>query len=231
MDVLVVDHDANSTAELRRSLTLQGCIVTCTDSVDEALSEMTWRTPEVVLLEGNLPDTGGEALCRQVRRIERRLPIIMFSATASVRERVNGLNAGADYYLLKPLHAAEVGARLRALARRNSTDKRLHQPYTPPRLRFAELELDRSARSLVIGNAHTPLSPCELNLLELFLRNAERTLSYEEIRESIWPHTPAGSAIVRVYVYYLRKHIHEAGGQQLIETVAQCGYTLRLPNR
>jgi DNA-binding response OmpR family regulator len=192
---------------------------------------MAWRTPEAVLLEGNFPDIDAEKLCRQARRLERHLPIIMFSATASVQERVKGLNAGADYYLLKPLDAAEIGARLRALVRRNNVDMRLYQPYTPPGLRFAELELDHSARSLVVGNARTPLSPCELALLELFLRNAERTLSYEEIRKSIWPHTPAGSAIVRVYVYYLRKRIREAGGQQLIETVDRCGYTLRLPNK
>jgi two-component system, OmpR family, response regulator MprA len=185
-----------------------------------ALSEAQIEPPGVVILDWMLPDVDGIQLCRQLRQIGE-FPILMLTARDGVGDRVEGLDAGADDYLVKPFAMAELLARLRALLRRvpSSIDELLS---------FADLTLDVANRVVLRGSRRVDLRPRELALLELFLRHPRRLLRRKVISERVWGVETLGeSNILDVTIKNLRRRLEEGGEPRLIHTVHGAGYTLR----
>ncbi len=186
------------------------------------------RTPDAVLLERHLPDIDGLDLCRNLRRLERRMPILMFSAENATSECVGGLDAGADDYMVKPFSVRELRARVRALTRR--ANPHLGQPIqASPLLQFAEIRLDASNYGVLVGERFTNLTRMEYRLLELFMRHPDRLLSHSDIYEHVWGYDFPEATKVRVHVGYLRRKLKDLGARKLIHTVPCRGYIMREP--
>jgi two-component system response regulator MprA len=176
------------------------------------------RNPDLVVLDVMLPDLDGLEVCRRLRAGSPELPVLMLTAKDAVPDRVAGLDAGADDYMVKPFSFDELHARIRALLRRT-------QPLQQPVLRFADLILDTSTREARRGDRFIKLTPKEYELLELFMRHPRQVLSREVIFDRVWGYDFGGeSNIIEVYVRYLRRKL---GEPNLIQTVREVGYILR----
>lgn len=231
--MLVVDFDRDVRESLCESLRGAGYEAIASGAGEEAMASIAERLPDAVLIERRLPDIDGRELCRRLRRLERRMPVLMFAAEATVGERIGCLEAGADYCLPKPLSLPEVTARVRALLRRVDLERTPPPPppplAAPPPLRFAELRLDPAAYALDAGGPELALTRREYELLELFMQNPERVLEHGEIFARVWGRQSRDTAPLRVYVGYLRGRMREAGARQLIQTVPGRGYVMREP--
>src|ERR1700683_3070951 len=225
MRLLVVDDDRGLRDVLRRALELAGYEVRLTDSGAGALSEVNSSLPDAVVLDIGLPDIDGLEVCRLLRREGNRVPVLMLTARDTVSDRIDGLDAGADDYLVKPFDIDELKARLRALLRRargeDGTDG----------LAFADLTLDPGRHGVVVGERFVELTRTEYQLLELLLLNPRRVLPHSLIYDRVWGYDfgPTSNAL-RVYVGYLRRKLEDAGARSLIHTVRGVGYALREPN-
>jgi two-component system response regulator MprA len=218
--VLVVDDDPSVLSAVIRGLRIEGYRPRPAEDGAAALSEARIEPPGVVILDWMLPDVDGLQLCRQLRQIGE-FPILMLTARDGVGDRVEGLDAGADDYLVKPFAMAELLARLRALLRRvpSSIDELLS---------FADLTLDVVNREVLRGSRRVDLRPRELALLELFLRHPRRLLRRNVISERVWGVETLGeSNILDVTIKNLRRRLEEGGEPRLIHTVHGAGYTLR----
>jgi len=220
--VLVVDADPELRAALRLALQLDGYRVeTAADGV-QALRAMPGLRPDLVVLDLMMPYLSGLEVCRRLRAAGDRTPILVLTARDQVDDRVAGLDAGADDYLVKPFALAELRARLRALARR-ATD-------LPPgtQLRYRDLVLDPVARHAFRGDRTIELTRTESALLELLLRNAGQVLTREVIMDRVWGYElePASNSL-EVFIGYLRRKTEAAGEPRLIHTVRGIGYRLR----
>jgi two-component system response regulator MprA len=221
---LVIEDDDSVRAALRRALLLDGWeIITATDG-QEGLRESQTARPDVIVLDLGLPVIDGLEVCRRLRRDENRTPILMLTARDAVDDRVAGLEAGADDYLVKPYDVRELQARLRAIMRRHvegADGRSLH---------FAELELDADAHAARIGEREVELTRTEYQLLELLMLNPRRVLPHTLIYDRVWGYDfgPTSNAL-RVYVGYLRRKLEDAGARSLIHTVRGVGYALREP--
>ena len=224
MRLLVVDDDRALRDVLRRALTLAGYDVRIAESGANALSEVSSAVPDAVVLDIGLPDIDGLEVCRLLRREGNRVPILMLTARDAVSDRIDGLDAGADDYLVKPFDIDELKARVRALLRRASSDG------SADGLSFAELTLDPDRHGVAVGDAFSELTRTEYQLLELLLRNPRRVLTHSVIYDRVWGYDfgPTSNAL-RVYVGYLRRKLEEAGARPLIHTVRGVGYALREP--
>jgi two-component system response regulator MprA len=223
MRVLVVEDDDEVRAALRRALMLGGWDVVLAEGGQEGLDKAATDVPDVIVLDVGMPDIDGLEVCRRIRRTGQRTPILMLTARVEVPDRIAGLDAGADDYLLKPYDVGELQARLRALVRRESAaDGRT--------LRFAELELDPDAHAARVDGRTVELTRTEFALLELFMLNPRRVLPSELIYDRVWGYDfgPAGNAL-RVYVGYLRRKLEADGGRRMLHTVHGVGYVLREP--
>ncbi|MBV8943103.1 MAG: response regulator transcription factor, partial [Solirubrobacterales bacterium] len=171
-----------------------------------------------------LPDIDGMRVCKTLRDAGNRTPILMLTARDAVEDRVDGLEAGGDDYLVKPYDVRELQARLKALLRRHvdGVDGRV--------LRFEELELDPDAHAARIGGREVELTRTEFQLLELFMLNPRRVLTSELIYDRVWGYDfgPSGNAL-RVYIGYLRRKLEAGNERRLIQTVHGVGYALREP--
>ena len=221
MLALVVDNDRGALDSLCATLARDGFEVITGRSGDQAIAGVAERRPDVLLLEQRLPDIDGCEVCRRIRRLADPIRILMFSDAPAVQERVRGLEAGADAYMSKPLVAAEVTARVRAMFRRGE-----HGPARA-QLSWGGVTLDPGLYAVSAAAARRELTPTEYRLLELFMRNPERTLSHAEIGASVWGRRQPGPTNLRVYVGYLRRKLHECGAGKLIHTVPREGYVLR----
>jgi two-component system response regulator MprA len=223
MRLLVVDDDRALRDVLRRALTLAGYDVRLAESGSEALSEVSSSVPDAVVLDVGLPDLDGLEVCRLLRREGNRIPVLMLTARDAVSDRIDGLDAGADDYLVKPFDIDELKARLRALLRRTSGDG-------ADGLSFAELALDPARHGVVVGETFVELTRTEFQLLELLLLNPRRVLPHTLIYDRVWGYDfgPTSNAL-RVYVGYLRRKLEDAGARPLIHTVRGVGYALREP--
>jgi two-component system response regulator MprA len=222
--ILVVDDDRALREALRRALTLAGYEVQVAHDGEQALELLAQAEPDAVVLDVGLPGIDGLEACRRVRR-GSRVPILILTARDAVADRIDGLDAGADDYMVKPFDVDELKARLRALLRRANP-----QGEEPDALSFAEVRLDPDRHGAQVGDSFVELTRTEYQLLELLMLNPRRVLSHSVIYDRVWGYDfgPASNAL-RVYVGYLRRKLEGAGARQLIHTVRGVGYALREP--
>jgi two-component system response regulator MprA len=225
MKILVVDDDRGLRDVLRRSLMLGGYSVELAESGGDALAQLTSKTPDAVILDIGLPDIDGLEVCRLLRREGNRVPVLMLTARDAVSDRIEGLDAGADDYLVKPFDVDELKARMRALLRRASPDEDCEA-----QLAFRELLLDPDRHGVVAGEQFVELTRTEYQLLELLMRNPRRVLPHSLIYDRVWGYDfgPSSNAL-RVYIGYLRRKLEDAGAVSEIYTVRGVGYALREP--
>ena len=223
MRLLVVDDDRALRDVLRRTLSLAGYEVRLTDTGAGALSEVSSSLPDAVVLDVGLPDIDGLEVCRLLRREGNRVPVLMLTARDTVSDRIDGLDAGADDYLVKPFD--ELKARVRALLRRAGGET-----STDGALRFGDLTLDSARHGVMVGEKFVELTRTEFLLLELLMLNPRRVLPHTLIYDRVWGYDfgPTSNAL-RVYVGYLRRKLEDAGAQAQIHTVRGVGYALREP--
>jgi two-component system response regulator MprA len=225
MRLLVVDDDRALRDVLRRSLALAGYDIRLAQDGSTALSEVSASVPDAVVLDVGLPDIDGLEVCRLLRREGNRVPVLMLTARDAIADRIDGLDAGADDYLVKPFDIDELKARLRALLRRAGGEADAEGG-----LSFGELRLDPSRHGVVVGESFTELTRTEYQLLELMMLNPRRVLPHSLIYDRVWGYDfgPTSNAL-RVYIGYLRRKLEDAGASSEIHTVRGVGYSLREP--
>jgi two-component system response regulator MprA len=219
--ILVVDDEPAVRDSLRRALTLEGYEVDLAADGAEALARLSTSPPEIVLLDVLMPRVDGLEVARRVRAAGNRVPILMLTAREQVSDRVAGLDAGADDYVVKPFALEELLARIRALLRRNGAG-------VDGALEFADVVLDPATREVRRGEREIELTRTEFHLLELFLRNPRQVLTRSLIFERVWGYDFGFSSnSLDVYIGYLRRKLEAAGEPRLIQTVRGVGYALR----
>jgi two-component system, OmpR family, response regulator MprA len=224
MRILIVDDDRALRDALRRALVLGGYETVSAAGGEDALSQVAAAAPDAVVLDIGLPDIDGLEVSRRLRASGNRVPILMLTARDAVGDRIDGLDAGADDYLVKPFDVGELKARLRALLRRSTG------AAGPDGVAFEELRLDSARHGVCVGERFVELTRTEYLLLELLMLNARRVLPHALISERVWGYDfgPASNAL-RVYVGYLRRKLEEIGARPLVHTVRGVGYVLREP--
>jgi two-component system, OmpR family, response regulator MprA len=220
--VLVVDDEPPMRTALTRALELGGFGVDLAANGDEGLSRASDGGPDLIVLDIMMPRLDGIGVCRRLRERGDRTPVLMLTARDAVADRVEGLEAGADDYLVKPFALEELLARIRALLRRTGTTED-EEP-----LSFADLTLDPVGRQVRRGERELELTRTEYMLLELLLRNPGRVLTREVIFDRVWGYDfgPRSKAL-DVYIGYLRRKTEACGEARLIHTVRGFGYVLR----
>ncbi|MEU9644372.1 response regulator transcription factor [Streptomyces sp. NPDC048188] len=223
--ILVVDDEPEVRFAVEDGLAVEGYEVRGTDDGTSALAAVAEWEPDAVVLDVMMPGLDGLAVCRRLRALGDRTPVLVLTALDSVSERVDGLEAGADDYLVKPFALDELVARVRALLRRTAP---LAEPESPPG--FADLVVDPATRSGRRGGRVIEFSRTEFSLLELLLRHPGQILPRETILERVWGHDfgPASNSLA-VYVGYLRRKLEAGGEPRLVHTVHGVGYRLDLP--
>jgi two-component system, OmpR family, response regulator MprA len=223
MKVLIVDDDRALREALRRALTLAGYDTVLAADGEEALA-LAGTGPDAVVLDVGLPGIDGLEVCRTLRASGDRVPVLMLTARDAITDRIDGLDAGADDYLVKPFDVGELKARLRALVRRGRNGA------GSDALEFCELRLDGARHGAAVGERFTELTRTEYDLLELFMQNPRNVLPHSVIYERVWGYDfgPASNAL-RVYVGYLRRKLEGLGARPLLHTVRGVGYVLREP--
>jgi two-component system, OmpR family, response regulator MprA len=219
--VLVVDDDPKIVSMMRRGLIFAGYEVATADSGEAALEQMLGELPNVVILDVMLPGLDGLEVCRRMRAAEPRLPILLLTARDRVPDRVAGLDAGADDYLVKPFAFDELLARIRALLRRSGGE----QVET---LSFSDLTLDPDTHEVRRGDRAIDLTLTEYQLLELFLRHPRQVLARDRIHDAVWGHDfYLESNVIDVHIKRLREKLEAGGEPRLIQTIRGVGYSLR----
>ena len=219
--ILVVDDEPSVRDALERALKAQHYVVTTASDGRQALEVIANERPELVLLDVLMPVMDGFEACRRLRELGDRTPVLMLTARDAVGDRVEGLDAGADDYVVKPFALEELLARCRALLRRSGVPG-------DEALRFADVQLDPVTREVRRGDRLIELSRTEYNLLELFLLNPRRVLVREVIFDRVWGYDfGSTSNTLEVYVGYLRRKTEADGEPRLIHTVRGVGYVLK----
>jgi len=224
MRILVVDDELAVRTALERALRLEGYDVELAADGVEALERLPDTEPDALVLDVLMPRMDGIAATTQLRARGDRTPILLLTARDAVADRVAGLDAGADDYLVKPFALEELLARLRALLRRTGASS------GDGRLTFADLTLDAGTREVKRGDRSIELTRTEFLLLELFMLNPKQVLTRALIFERVWGYDfgPSSNAL-EVYVGYLRRKLELDGEPRLIHTVRGVGYALREP--
>jgi two-component system response regulator MprA len=220
--ILVVDDEPAVRSAVTRALTLDGYEVAAAEDGPSALGAVQRERPELVVLDVLMPELDGIAVCRRLRGDGDRTPILLLTARDAVSDRVAGLDAGADDYLVKPFALEELLARVRALLRRTVNG----DPQGV--LRFADVALDPSTREVRRGERDVELTRTEFLLLELFLLNPRQVLPRALIFDRVWGYDfgPTSNSL-EVYVGYLRRKLEAGGEPRLIQTIRGVGYALR----
>ncbi|MGW0627739.1 response regulator transcription factor [Streptomyces sp. NPDC002758] len=236
--MLLAEDDRAIRHALERALTLEGYQVTAVADGVEALAHAHRTAPDVLVLDVMMPGIDGLQVCRVLRAEGDRTPILMLTALVETADRIAGLDAGADDYVVKPFDVEEVFARLRALLRRTTpvtagTNGGGAEPAMDPtvsdrQIEAAGMRMDLQARRAWRGGRELELTRTEFELLELLVRNAGIVLDHSTIYDRIWGYDfGPGSKNLAVYVGYLRRKLDEPGAPQLIHTVRGVGYVLR----
>ena len=215
--ILVVEDDARLAATLERLLTAEGHQVELVGDGLEAVRRAREQPFDLVVLDVMLPGLDGVGVCRRLRATAQ-IPILLLTALGGTEERVRGLDAGADDYLVKPFAYEELLARVRALRRRAGP---------PDHVRFSDLLLEPLSRGAWRGKRSMALTATEFDLLAHFLRHPRQVLTREQLLEAVWKGEPETDNVVAVYVGYLRLKLEEGGESRLIHTVRGAGYALR----
>jgi two-component system response regulator MprA len=224
MRILVVDDDPGISDSLDRALRREGYEVATAGDGEAALEAVAESPPDAIILDVSMPKLDGLSVCRELRKKGSRLPILVLTARHSLGDRVAGLDAGADDYLVKPFALEELLAHLRALLRRTT------QIDSPELLKLDDLELD--TRAYIVKRAGQPinLTRTEYDLLELLLRNVGQVLTRDLIFERIWGYDFGNTSnSLDVYIGYLRRKTEENSGGRLIHTIRGVGYVAREP--
>jgi two-component system response regulator MprA len=220
--ILIAEDDRAVRAAVERALKLEGYqVVTANDGV-AALEAVGNHNPDVVVLDVMMPFLDGFSVCRKLREKANKVPVLLLTARHEVSDRVSGLDAGADDYLVKPFALEELLARVRALLRRTT-------PEVTDQLTLGDLTIDRKARTATRGDQVLELTKTEFDLLDLLVDNAGIVLSRERLYERIWGiDFETNSKSLDVYIGYLRRKTEDHGHSRLIHTVRGVGYTARL---
>ena len=225
MRVLVVEDEPRMSRLLKRGLEEEGHAVDVAADGPDGLWMATENSYAAIVLDVMLPGFDGFELCRKLRSAGIWVPVLMLTARDAVGDRVRGLDAGADDYLVKPFSLLELAARLRALARRDDRAR-------PAVLAVGELRLDPATKQAWRDTSEIQLSPKEFSLLELFLRHPGSVLTRSQILDAVWDFAyDGGSNVVDQYVAYLRRKVDIPFGRHDIETVRGMGYRLRQPQQ
>jgi two-component system response regulator MprA len=220
--VLIVDDDQKLLKMLRRTLVYEGFDVITAADGREALALIEAHQPDVIVLDWLMPGMTGIQVTEQLREEHDDTMILMLTARDAVEDRVEGLESGADDYLVKPFAPAELLARVHALLRRSAAATK-DQP-----LFYADLTLDPNTRETRRGNRTFDLTPTEFNLLYYLMRHPRQVLQRDQILEEVWGYDFGGDDnVLEVYIGYLRKKIEQGGEPRLIQTVRGVGYVLR----
>ena len=225
MRVMVVDDEPAVRSSIERALKLEGYEVVTAPDGSEALRELAVAPPDAIVLDVLMPEVDGLEVCRRMRGAGDRTPVLMLTARDSISDRVDGLDAGADDYLVKPFALEELLARLRALMRRADPTE-----GNSALLEFEDLTLDPATRDVKRGDREIELTKTEFSLLELFLGHPRQALTRTQIFEAVWDYDfgPSSNAL-EVYVGYLRRKTESDGETRLIQTIRGVGYALREP--
>jgi len=220
--ILVADDDQKLLKMVRRTLIYEGFQVVTAENGREALAKLETEPPDLIVLDWMMPELSGLELLHRLRVAGDDVPVLMLTARDAVENRVEGLNRGADDYLVKPFAPSELLARLRALLRRS----KFTNSETP--LIFADLYFDPVTRETRRGNRIFELTPKEFELFQLFMRYPRQVLVRDRILEEVWNYDFGGEDnVLEVYIGYLRKKIEAGGEPRLIHTVRGIGYVLR----
>ncbi len=218
--ILIVEDDEAIVKVLKRALAYEGYQVDAALDGESGLSLARDHHPDLVILDLMLPGMDGIEVCHRLRS-GGNLPILMLTARDTVQDRVQGLDAGADDYMVKPFELDELLARVRALLRRT-------QPERSTALTFADLTLDTSTRQAIRKGRPISLTAKEYDLLELFMRHPRQVLTREMIFDRVWGYDFGGeSNVLDVYIRYLRQKLEIEGEMRLLHTVRGVGYVLR----
>ena len=221
--VAIVDDDAAIRSALGRALRMENYDVELFEDGASALRAVQLRAPDAIVLDLQLPDIDGLEVCRRIRRSGDTTPILMLTARNAVNDRVEGLDVGADDYLVKPFDLAELLARLRALLRRHNV-----ADSDGAVLRFEDLTLNPQTREVHRGARLIELTKIEFDLLELFLHHPRQVLTRDQILDLVWGYNfDSGTNSLAVYIGYLRRKLEEDNKPRLIQTVRGVGYALR----
>ncbi len=221
--ILVVDDEPAVRTSLDRALRMAGYDVALAEDGEAALDVLSGGGQDAVVLDVAMPGVDGLEVCRRLRASGDRTAVLMLTARDAVDDRVAGLDAGADDYLVKPFALRELQARLRALLRRA-------EPGGSPTLSLADLTLDVPAHTVRRGAREIELTRTEFSLLQLFLEHPGQVLTRSQIFERVWGYDfGATSNTLGVYVGYLRRKLEAAGEPRLLHTVRGLGYVLRAP--
>jgi len=225
--ILIIEDDTAILKVLQRGLAYEGYTVDVATDGRTGLNLAHDHHPDLVILDWMLPGMDGLEVCRRLR-LQGGLPILMLTAKDTIQDRVQGLDAGADDYIVKPFNLDELTARIRALFRRTQTER--NQVY-----QFADLTMDSDSRQVTRGSRLVPLTAKEYELLELFLRHPRQVLTRERqvltrevIFDRVWGYDFGGeSNVLEVYIRYLRQKLEAENESRLIHTVRSVGYVLR----
>ncbi len=218
--ILVIEDDEAIVRLLKRGLTYDGYTVDEALDGESGLALALQNHPDLVILDWMLPGMDGLEVCKQIRQAGN-IPVLMLTAKDTVQDRIQGLDAGADDYMIKPFDLDELLARLRALLRRA-------QPDRSNELTFADLTLDTSTRQAIRQGRMIQLTAKEYDLLELFLRHPRQVLTREMIFDRVWGYDFGGeSNVLDVYIRYLRQKLEAQGEPRLIFTARSVGYVMR----
>lgn len=221
--IAIVDDDGAIRTALGRALRMENYDVELFEDGTSALKSIQLRAPDAIVLDLQLPDIDGLEICRRIRRAGDATPILMLTARDAVNDRVEGLDVGADDYLVKPFDLAELLARLRALLRRTSV-----ADGDDTVLRFEDLTLNPQTREVQRGARAIELTKIEFDLLELFLQHPRQVLTRDQILDLVWGYNfDSGTNSLAVYIGYLRRKLEEKNEARLIQTVRGVGYALR----
>ncbi|NBE99541.1 response regulator transcription factor [Nonomuraea sp. KC401] len=223
--LLIVEDDPNILELLAASLRFAGFDVTTAKSGLHAVAAVQRHRPDLVVLDVMLPDLDGFEIVRRLRGGGLRTPVVFLTARDETEDKIRGLTIGGDDYVTKPFSLEEVIARIHAVLRRTSGEPQ----SAPPRLTFADIELDEESHEVWRGGNAVALSPTEFKLLRYFMTNAGRVLSKPQILDHVWDYDFRGEVgIVESYVSVLRRKIDNRS-PRLIHTLRGVGYVLRLP--
>jgi len=239
MKVLIVDDEPDVRDALRRSLSFEGYDTELAVDGFDAVEKAAASEPDLILLDVLMPRMDGLTAARRLRASGLRTPILMLTARDTVGDRVTGLDAGADDYLVKPFELDELLARIRALLRRTSYAQEQARERAggadgapggtaPAELAFADLRMDTGSREVTRGGRQVELTRTEYTLLEMFLAHPRQVLTREQILKAVWgfDFEPSSNSL-DVYVMYLRRKTEAGGEPRLVHTVRGVGYVLR----